>query len=510
MTKGVIYARVSSEEQVRTGYSISAQRKSVAKLFSKKKIQADKVFEEVHSAKDEGRPVFEQMVQFLVEHPEIRVVGVDKQDRLSRNLIDLGIIRDRLGCRVLSVKDPADDTPAGRFHQDINQAVANWYSNNLSQEVRKGMLEAFEAGRLMYKAPVGYKNIPRTRTRRASVVIDEKWASAIRSAFETHATGQTSLRTIAQELADQGLRTAAGRAYSPERVRRILSDPTYVGMVRMKGDVRQGQHPPIISRTIFNKVQQVILERHNHPGEKGKHLFLLRGLLYCTRCGRMMTAEHQARGSYYRCRSGSGTVQKCSAKYIRMAQLDDQVESILPSLSLRPECKEELVNALHSIADEHASTSSKERMRALSKLKTAESKLTRLTDGFARGAVPEPQYESLRDGYQAELHSLRAKLDHLDTDLEVDIAAAESILERSTGLSDFYAMAETLEARKELLQSTIKSIRIEDGTIKKIEYQEPFHLLLGDEPAAGSKRAVEVELLRYISGEGGRQSAKAL
>lgn len=96
-------------------------------------------------------------------------MGVDKQDRLSRNLVDFGILRDRLGCQVVSVKDPTDDTPGGHFMQDLNLAFAAQYSRNLSREVHKGMKAKFEAGGMVSRAPLGYLNVPRTRTEKAHV-----------------------------------------------------------------------------------------------------------------------------------------------------------------------------------------------------------------------------------------------------------------------------------------------------------------------------------------------------
>lgn len=73
MTKGAIYARVSSEEQKKTGYSIFAQLQNIERAFLTRGIEVAARFEEVHSAKAEGRPVFAQMLEFLLAHPNVRV-----------------------------------------------------------------------------------------------------------------------------------------------------------------------------------------------------------------------------------------------------------------------------------------------------------------------------------------------------------------------------------------------------------------------------------------------------
>jgi hypothetical protein len=84
-----------------------------------------------------------------------------------------------------------------------------------------------------------------------------------------------------------------------------------------------------------------------------------------------------------------------------------------------------------------------------------------------------------------------------------DVNAVEAVLQRSTGLEDFYAMAGEPEAKKELLQTIIRRIHIEKGAIKKIEYHEPFHLVLGDGPTASSEESIEEALLRFVRTRGG-------
>lgn len=496
MTKGVIYARVSSEEQAKTGYSIQAQYKSVRGKFLTDHVERVHSFEEVHSAKEEGRPVFQEMIQFLVDHPDVRVVGVDKQDRLSRNHIDLGIIRDRLGCRILSVKDPVDDTPAGYLQQDIRLAIDAHYSRNLAQEVRKGLRAKFESGGMVSKAPVGYRNIPRTRTEHGRVEIDVDRAPAIRWMFEEYARGTLSLCNASAALFDQGIRTLSARPYSPEMVRHILANSSYMGLVRYQGETRPGSHPAIVSSELFNEVQRVLVRRGQDSGEKGTKFFLLRGLVACGRCGRRMTAEEHLRGSYYRCLPDPLGVP-CTSRYSPVSELDRAVEALLPSIRLTENAKADTLNALRSIESERTTMRGQEVDDLRGRHERVARKLTKLTDAFAGGEVPEASYHELCRAYQQELSGVNERLAFLDADLTSDIAAVSTLLDTASAVDRLYRLASTPAERKDHLRALFARIEVVDRVIMKIEYRPPFHLFLGTPAAAGS--GVSRAVLDYIA-----------
>ena len=173
MTHAVLYTRVSSDEQAKVGFSIPFQVARCEEFAKRSHLMIVERFDEVHSAKQEGRPEFERMLKYLEEHPSVRTVLIHKLDRLSRNLIDFGAVRDRLGCRVMAVEEPTENSPQGRLHQNISLSMAAYYSDNLGQEVKKGFQQKFEGGGCINRAPFGYVNVPRTHSRKAYVVVDD-------------------------------------------------------------------------------------------------------------------------------------------------------------------------------------------------------------------------------------------------------------------------------------------------------------------------------------------------
>ncbi|MFA6958342.1 MAG: recombinase family protein [Thermoanaerobaculia bacterium] len=480
-TKAVAYIRVSTDEQEKTGYSIEAQRKAIDVMCATFGVEVVHRFEEFHSAKDEGRPEFDCMVQYLLAHAEVRAVAVDKTDRLSRNLIDMGVIRDRLGCRILSAKDPADDTPAGHFQQDIALAFASMYSKNLSMEVRKGLRAKFEAGGLVSKAPVGYRNIPRTRTERARVVVDEYAAPIVTRAFERYAAGTWSLTDIGLSMAEEGLVNQHRRPFSTEKVRQMLTCRVYLGLAVYGGEVRPGQHRALVTAEVFEKVQRALSERAVNHGEKGIKQFLLRGLLRCGACGRHVTAEDHTRGSYYRCvPRKDGT--KCSQPLIRVDALDRELESYLDGLALTEDGGKALCAELDALAAGDATDREGNLATAKDKLGALDGKLTRLGDAFTSGDITREVYLTLRDQAMRERGLAEETISNLSGDTSADVASLKRFITLATSLRTLYDLAETIVDRKAVLATFFRRLVVTDKHLTDIEYHTPYNLLIG--PAA--------------------------
>ncbi len=171
MTHAVLYARVSSREQEREGYSIPAQRRLLNEYARIHGLQVEREFIDVESAKNPGRKQFGQMLRLLQSDPNCRTVLVEKTDRLYRNRTDsiaFEELIERQNVEIHLVKEgrviAKDSRPQDKFMHDIHVAVAKNYSENLREEVKKGMREKAEQGMYPGRAPYGYRNNPVTRS----------------------------------------------------------------------------------------------------------------------------------------------------------------------------------------------------------------------------------------------------------------------------------------------------------------------------------------------------------
>jgi hypothetical protein len=428
-------------------------------------------------------------------------VLVHRVDRLIRNHYEYGLLVEHLGVRVVSVVEPAEDSAAGRLLHGMNVVVAKYHSDNLSQEVRKGLRAKFEAGGWPSKAPVGYRNISRTHTEKARIVIDPEMAAVVRHLFEQYATGRYSLAGAAALMFDHGLRTASGRPYSPERIRKLLRDRAYLGETRHRGEYRPGTHEPVIARPLFDAVQCVLARRGKDSGEKGSRFFLLRGLLWCRTCGRRLTGEDHPKGSYYRCLHDP-QAGPCAERYVPVRMLDRAVEELLPRIVLREDARHEVLAALRRMEAERSTLRERDEHGLRKRREKLVGKLTRLTDGYAGGVVPLDQYRQLRAAYERDIAVVDERLTLLTEDISVDVAALEAVLDEATAVDRLYRLASTPAERKDHLRRMFKRIEVANRTIVGIEYQTPFDLLLGDAPAqAGSRESMERRLLEAIASQ---------
>ena len=149
MIEAVIYTRVSSREQQQEGFSLDAQGKLLREYANRNGIQIVKAFEDVETAKATGRKQFDEMMTHFRRNRSCRVLLVEKADRLYRNLRDAVTVED-LDIEVHLVKEgqtiSKDSKSQAKFIHGINVAVARNYSENLREEVKKGMHEKASLG----------------------------------------------------------------------------------------------------------------------------------------------------------------------------------------------------------------------------------------------------------------------------------------------------------------------------------------------------------------------------
>src|SRR5438046_4679396 len=196
--QAVIYARVSSKEQEKEGFSIPAQLKLLKEYASAQGVAVAQEYVDVETAKQTGRTAFGEMVAYLRAHPEVRVLLVEKTDRLYRNLKDWVTV-DELDVEIHFAKEGVvlshESRSSEKFIHGIKVLMAKNYIDNLSEETRKGMLEKAEQGLWPSFAPLGYLNVTREDGKRA-IEPDPEKAPAVVRIFERYATGNHSCREL--------------------------------------------------------------------------------------------------------------------------------------------------------------------------------------------------------------------------------------------------------------------------------------------------------------------------
>ena len=231
--QAVIYARVSSKEQEKEGFSIPAQLKLLKEYAAAQGFAVAQEYVDVETAKQTGRAAFGEMVAYLKAHPAVRVLLVEKTDRLYRNLKDWVTV-DELDVEIHFPKEGVvlsrDSRSSEKFMHGIKVLMAKNYIDNLSEEARKGMQEKAEQGIWPTMAPLGYRNVTGPDGKKI-IEPDPDVAPLIARLFEWYATGTLSLKEAARKARACGPRPIrkSGAPVPVSTVHTILRNRLYSG-----------------------------------------------------------------------------------------------------------------------------------------------------------------------------------------------------------------------------------------------------------------------------------------
>ena len=235
MKQGVLYARVSSREQEREGYSIPAQIKLNNDYALKRGVKIVREFIDIETAKNPGRKQFGEMVRFFEKHPNCRVVIVEKTDRLYRNFRDSVTLED-LGVEIHLTKEGQvlnkDSKSQAKLMHGFQLLIARNYIENLREEVKKGMKREGRARSL--SGPRSLR-LSQQSNYSATLKCDSENAEVVKRIFELYANGDCSLADLRQII-----RTETGKAIAKSHIHDgILRNPFYLGFFTWDGRAAQ-------------------------------------------------------------------------------------------------------------------------------------------------------------------------------------------------------------------------------------------------------------------------------
>ena len=277
--KTVIYARYSSERQ--NEQSIEGQ---LRECYAYAKAHGLTVVKEyidraISGKAAENREAFQQMITDS-DRKAFDVVLVYRTDRFARNRYDSAIYKSRLkrnGVTVLYAKEHIPDGPEGILFESLLEGMAEYYSAELSQKLRRGMREsALKCHATGGNVPLGYKIGADKRFE-----IDEKTAPVVKKIFEMYAEGNTC-KDICDYLNSVGIKTARGNSYNRSSLPTVLRNKKYIGWYICKDISVEGGVPAIVDKELFEAVQRKLEGNRKHPQKKrAKEEYLLTGKLYC-------------------------------------------------------------------------------------------------------------------------------------------------------------------------------------------------------------------------------------
>ena len=411
--KCFIYCRKSQEAEDRQVMSLESQSAEIERLIaSRPDIQIVDRYEEAFSAKQPGRPKFEEMLS-RIQNGEAECIIAWHPDRLARNsmdggqvvyLLDQGKLKDLMFCSY-----SFENTPQGKFMLNIIFGYSKYYVDNLSQNVKRGIRTKLEKGWQPNLAPIGYRNCKETST----IVPDSEHFKTVRRMFDLLLTGNHSVPDIHRIVCDKwGYTTPlhkvrGGKQISRTSLYRLFNNPFYAGYIRWNGKLHDGRHKPMLNKTEFKKVQRLIHgETTTRPKTK---VFKFGGLFCCGECGLAVTAEHKRKPSgreytYYHCTRVHRT-PRCKQPSIEEKKLEHQIEMFLKYITLNPRIAEWFSE---NITDNHEDTQQQhEAMLAKmdAQIANIRKQISNLTDLRIRELLTDEEFNEKRRTLEIELDS---------------------------------------------------------------------------------------------------------
>lgn len=255
----VIYCRVSDKVQV-FGSSLAFQEQACKEYARQNNYEIVQTFiEKGQSARTDDRTELLKLTSFCKQKANgVKAVIFHKVDRWARQSLDYQLLKKELKDRniaVVSATEPLEDTPAGRFMENVLASQAQFDNEVRIERCKNGMRDAVKEGRFVWTAPIGYSN---GRNGKNTNIVPNEKAGIIRRAFEEVARNPVSIELIRLNLVKEGLTNGKGNPMPRQHFYRILRNEIYCGWITVFGERNKGTFEPIISEELFQQVQRVL------------------------------------------------------------------------------------------------------------------------------------------------------------------------------------------------------------------------------------------------------------
>lgn len=480
--KAIILNRVSTEEQKKDGNSLPAQSTRLNNHCKDRGLELilEESFDE--SAWKQDRKKFHEIVNIILKSKEPIALCCDKVDRLARDFskdflileelrkqgrVELHLISDNI---ILHQNSPAADC----FRYTIGISLAKYYSDSISDNVKRAYESKITRGEWVGKAPFGYKNVEIDKDKN-DIFLDQARASTVEKIYTMAANG-ISFRKIKEEMDRMGItsNTKKRRPLTISTIEHILSNTFYYGVMRLKGEYCPHKYPPIITRALFDKVQAVRKGYHKQPFKYAAKPFIFRGLIRCAVCGCSITGETQKGQNYYSCTNYHKVHQK--RLYVNEKGLLDQISGLLKRIELPDDKIKKITDGLKQINESHK-TFSQETTKSLradyDKLEDRINELTRMRlDKEIDAEFFDTNLKRLKKEQKQILEKMQNHSDK-DEDYHITVNTILSLAQRAQSIFESSEVSE----KRQILNLVLQNCELRE---KNLEYKlkTPFDTVL--------------------------------
>lgn len=460
MIPAVIYARYSSSNQREE--SIAGQIRDCTEFANRNNYHiVGEYTDSALTGRTDRRPGFQEMIRDSDKHG-FQAVIVWKLDRFARNRYDSAMYRNILkknGVKIVSAMESISESPEGIILEGLMESLAEYYSANLSENVKRGLYDSALDKKMLSHPSLGYR-----KGSDGKYEIDPITAPIVRRIFDEFAAGSTQTEIITR-LNRDGFRTVQGNEFNKNSLRKILRNKKYIGVYQYRDIYDPNGVPAIIEKELFDDVQQILSQREKYrkirSKEDSQDNYLLSSILFCGHCESPMTGEsaRSANGTIYKYYSCAGTKNRtrngCKKKRVSKDLIEQEVIRIVNEEILTEDAIDEITKIALNVQKERLNNSPIAQLE--NELDLIDKKIKNLIAAIEDGSGSKFILESLSER-EAERDRISARIQ--DEKARMKIHSADEI---KAFLNQLKALKDASdETQRILIESCVKRIYLFD------------------------------------------------
>jgi site-specific DNA recombinase len=470
--KAILLARVSSKEQEENN-SIPAQLRRLQDYAERRGFSEIESHKLVESSTKKTRKEFSSILT-SVRRSKIKVALVaDTIDRVQRSFkesvqldeivkdgkLEIHFIREGL-----IISDTSNSADILRW--DMGVMFAKSYVTQLSDNVKRGTEQKWLNGEWSGQAPVGYRNFDSLEGRK-DIEPDEATKHVVRDMYNWYASGAYSFLQIQSRL-----RTEHAVEMATSQIDRVLKNPFYYGVMRVKDKLYPHKYEPIISKQLFDQVQAIKDRANKKPRKYGGLPYFYRGLISCSKCGMRITVEKQKGTVYYHCTQSRG---KHSAKYVTEDELTSQLRQAFSAIQPNDEQFNLVMHTL-KISNQDKTRYRKSQQGLLNaELSKVSTRQERLFDIYIDGVIDKQSYENKLNDLRSAQVDIEQRIANLGTASNEFYDNIQRIMEIARD-APLTLLSSKIDRRRELLTLVLSNLTLHENQLRW-EYKKPFDIM---------------------------------